>query len=69
MSGTYPFSESMGWKDTTPGILFCSAALRKCSSFDGVLKTAGEVLMGGWLVSCGVLDQGWMAQARHCLDT
>ena len=37
----------MGWNDTTPGIPFCSAARRKRSSFDGVLKTAGEVLTGG----------------------
>ena len=56
ISGPYPFSESIRWNDTTPGIPFCSADRRKRSSFDGVLKTAGELLamgLAGFLQSFG----------------
>jgi hypothetical protein len=37
----------MGWNNTTPGIPFLSTAWRNYSSFNGVLKMAGEVLTEG----------------------
>ena len=63
MSGPYPFYKSMGQNDPTPGIPFHSAAWRNCSSFEGVLKMAGEVVTGGlaralWMLRAGVKGNG-----------